>query len=254
MDYENIELRIPAYLADEREMIALFESPDEPPYFGSNHLLVAHILWPREFEECLRSGESFKDKYKSTLYQWTKNGNFAVQYGAVEQSGTADRAYHQVGAQAKIKRRFSKIAKLNEDTIAFARRRGYVETVPDREIDPTRGYPLLVSRTGYGDVEPTVPLNYKIQGTAMQCTLKAKVRCHRLISNWNSSLPDADHTSIALQVHDEMVFDLPEGGKRNLDKIEALKTSMEKSGDDIGIPLRVSVSYHPNNWAEEETP
>jgi hypothetical protein len=26
---------------------------------------------------------------------------------------------------------------------------------------------------------------------------------------------------------------------------------MCQSGDDIGVPLKVSMTYHPNNWSEE---
>ena len=83
MDAKNIELRLPAYESGEQEMIALFERENDPPYFGSNHLLVSHILHPKEFEECVNDkgqldGRIFKKKYASTLYQWVKNGNFAV--------------------------------------------------------------------------------------------------------------------------------------------------------------------------------
>lgn len=251
MDYENIELRIPAYLAQEEELIQLFERPDDPPYYGSNHLFAAHVLWPSEFEECLRTGEQFKKKYKDTLYQWTKNGNFAVQYGAMEESGTADRAYHQRGAQRKIKDRLRRIAALNEETIRSANRLGYVETIPDRDVEPGRGYPLMCSRTGFGEVRPTVPLNYLVQGTAMQCTMKATVRCQRLLDGWNAASAGRWRGFIAMQVHDEIVFDLPALGKKNLPKVNALRRAMEMSGVDIGIPLKVSVSFHPNNWAEE---
>ena len=75
----------PAYEAGEEEMISLFEKPDEPPYFGSNHLLAFDILhpdkWDRDDPEGLLKA---KKEYASTWYQWTKNGNFAVQYGAME--------------------------------------------------------------------------------------------------------------------------------------------------------------------------
>ena len=185
LDAKNIELRLPAYEAGETEMIALFERPDDPPYFGSNHLLVCHILHPKKFEECVAAGESFKDKYKSTLYQWVKNGNFAVQYGAVEESGTADRAYHVKGAQHKIQRRFYRIKKLNEQMIKHAKEHGYVETIPDKTVDPDHGYPLLCTRSRWGDILPTVPLNYHIQGSAMWWMMKAMIRCQNYLDELN---------------------------------------------------------------------
>ena len=87
MDGKNLELRIPAYEANEREMIALFERPDEAPYYGSNHLLNFHTvyenLWNKELAEVGfdKVGPHCKKKYASTWYQWCKNGGFAKQYG-----------------------------------------------------------------------------------------------------------------------------------------------------------------------------
>lgn len=244
LDYSNIELRIPAYEANEREMIQLFERPDDPPYFGSQHLLISHILWPKEFEECLRNGEAFNKKYKATLYQWTKNGDFAVTYGAMEESGTADAAYHQIGAQRKIMSRFSAIDELNQTLIGFARKNGFVWTMEDKELG---AYPIQIPRTRWGDIRPTTPLNYHSQGTAMQCMCRAMIRCY----DYLESLPN--HYLIA-QVHDECVFDFPKGKtpRANLPKVLILKSLMEESGNDIGIPLRVDYSYHPNNWAQSE--
>lgn len=249
MDYENIELRLPAYEAGEQLMIDLFENPDAAPYYGSNHLLCAHILWPREFDECLRTGESFKDKYQ-TLYKRTKNGNFAVQYGAMESSGTADRAYGQVGAQRKIQERLGKINDLNKQQIDHANRYGFVWTMPDKTVDPERGYPVQCPRTERGGVKPTVPLSYHVQGTAGWCTGKALIRCSTQIEEWNRGFGRRNWW-IVMEVHDELVFDFPIGGRRNLPKVRKLKYLMERSGDDVGVPLKVDVSYHPSNWAEE---
>lgn len=258
IDAANIELRLPAYESGETEMIQLFENPDAPPYFGSNHLLVCHILHPRLFEQCINEegevdGRLFKQRYKSTYYQWTKNGNFAVQYGAVESSGTADRAYRVSGGQRIIQRRFSRIAELNRRCIDFANRYGYIETIPDQEIDPERGYPIVCPRGAWGNVRPTLPLNYRIQGSAMWWMGKAMTRCDSYLSARRKEGYDG---FITMQVHDELVFDLPalppdeEGNPGNLPTVRKLAELMEKGGDDLGIPTPVSIEYHPNNWSE----
>jgi DNA polymerase I-like protein with 3'-5' exonuclease and polymerase domains len=256
-DAENIELRIPAYLANEREMIQLFERPTDPPYYGSNHLLVSHILHPKLFEECINKdgildGRLFKDRYKGTWYQWIKNGNFAVQYGAIVESGTADRAYHVPGAQQRIQERFSNIAKLNKVTIQYAEKYGYVETVPDVTVNPRRGYPIYCTRSEWGRILPTVPLNYKVQGTAMWWMQKAMVRCDAKLSEWNRA---GFNGYMILQVHDELDFDWPRGygkepWKKNYGRAMEIKRLMEEGGRDIGIPTPVSVSYHAENWSE----
>jgi DNA polymerase I-like protein with 3'-5' exonuclease and polymerase domains len=284
LDAENIELRLPAYEAKEKEMIDLFERPNDPPYFGSNHLLVSHILHKEKFELCLScteckkevhnknskakqdecckckhskpmiDGRVFKKRYGSDLYQWVKNGNFAVQYGAVEASGTADRAYHVKGGQRMIQARFKNIKKLNDSMIAFANKHGYVETIPDKTVDPERGYPLLCTRTRWDTVLPTVPLNYHIQGTAMWWMMKAMIRCQAFLDSINTD-KRIDQAYIALQVHDELVFDFPAGTgaepwKDNYDKIQMIRKLMEQGGNDIGIPTPVSCEYHANNWSE----
>ncbi len=107
---------------------------------------------------------------------------------------------------------------------------------------------MVCSRTENGRISPTIPFNYHIQSTAMQATNKGMVRCDDQFDQWKTV---GFNAWIAMQVHDEMVFDLPAGGKRNLPKVRRLKQLMEESGRDIGIPLTVSVSYHPKNWAEE---
>lgn len=256
LDAKNIELRIPAYEAGEREMIDLFERPDDPPYFGSNHLLVCHILHPELFEACLRDGVSFKDRYKATWYQWVKNGNFAVQYGAVEESGTADRAYHVPNAQRRIQARFSNIAALNKKMIAFANKHGYVETIPDMAVNPHRGYPIMCTRSEWGKILPTVPLNYHVQSTAMWWMGKAMIRCQTKLDEWQRL--ERFDGYMNMQVHDELVFDFPQGKgkepwKTNLNKIMRIRQEMEKGGDDIGIPTPCSVEYHPQTWSEGMT-
>lgn len=262
IDASNIELRLPAYEAGEEEMIALFERPDDPPYFGSNHLLVSHILHPKEFEECVDEngrldGRIFKKRYASTLYQWVKNGNFAVQYGAIPESGTADRAYHVAGGQVKVQARFRKIKQLNDRMIAFAEKYGYVETIPDKTVDPERGYPVFCTRTQWGKILPTVPLNYHIQSTAMWWMMKAMNRCHQFFVD-NDLL--GSHYIVA-QIHDELIFDFPSGKggnkeepwRMNLPIIAEIRRLMMQGGDDIGIPTPVNIEYHKVHWGEGMT-
>lgn len=238
-DFSNLELRIPAYEADEKEMVFLFEHPDDPPYFGSYHMMIFDTLHPDKF---MKHGMECKKVYESTWYQWTKNGNFAVQYGAVEHSGTADKAYHVPGAQRRIASRFTRIKALSRKWIEFANKTGYVETLPDKTVDPERGYPLYCTRTNYNKVLETVPLSYHVQGTAMWITMKAMIYIQQYINDH----PKADIKMIG-QVHDEIIFDFPKGtGKHH---IEALGKLMERPGDDVGIPLASTCSYHPVAWS-----
>lgn len=255
MDYQNLELRIPAYEAGEKDVVYVFEHPDDSPYYGSYHLLLADLLHPDKFKR--HSGKEFKHHYESTWYQWLKNGNFAVIYGA--QEGTADRTYHVPGAYAKIQRRFPRIAALSRRQIEIADRLGYVETIPDETVDPKRGYPLLCSRSKWGRVIPTVPLNYHVQGTAMWVTMKAMIRCYQYLDRYNLGRNSDDQAYMVLQVHDELVFDFPkrfvEAAEKygNLLAIRELQKLMEKSGGDIGIPTPVAIEYRAETWSEGES-
>jgi DNA polymerase I-like protein with 3'-5' exonuclease and polymerase domains len=228
-------------------MIELFERPDDPPYFGSNHLLIFDTLHPERFA---KYGAKVKDVFESSWYQWTKNGNFAVQYGAVEASGTADRAYHVPGAQRIIQSRFKKVAELNQKMIDLAEAQGYVETMPDKNVDPERGYPLVCTRNRWGGILGTTPLNYHIQGTAMWWMSKAMVRCQDFLNELNQK-HGTDIYFIAMQVHDELVFDFPSVEKMgNKWIVEECMRLMELGGDDIGVPTPVSCKYHTDTWSE----
>lgn len=245
LDYENLELRIPAYESGEKVMIELFEKSDDAPYFGSYHLMNASIVYPDLFWPLADKKGAFKDKYETTWYSWIKNFGFAVQYGAQLGSGTADRAAHKKGAQALVASKLKCIQRLTDEMKAHANKYGFVETIPDKTVDPNRGYPIQCSRTHWGNISPTIPLSYHIQSTAMWCTSKAMFRVQNYF--------DAKHRNcyMALQVHDELVVDLPAGGKKNLPIVNRVKALMEQSGDDIGVPLKVSASYHPKNWGEK---
>lgn len=275
LDAENIELRIPAYESGESLLIDLFERPKDPPYYGSTHLLNFHTVYPDIWDKGVKKvglekvGPYCKETYADTWYQYCKNGGFAVQYGAVEKEhGTADRAFNRPGSHARLKARFSKLDKLNQHWIDFANRYGYVETIPDRSVDPSRGYPLLCSRNNWGGILATVPLNYHVQSTAMWWMMRAMTRVYEFLQQLNRSRKilrqivkratwdgvGADY-GIVMQVHDELVFDFPKGEgsepwRTNLPIIERIQGLMRQGGEDIGIPTPVGRKYHADNWSK----
>jgi DNA polymerase I-like protein with 3'-5' exonuclease and polymerase domains len=259
LDAKNLELRIPAFVANEKDLIWIFEHPNEPPYYGSYHLFVFDILHPELFA---KHGVDCKTLFEATWYQWTKNGNFSIIYGA--QKRTADRAYHVNGAYEKVRYRMPNIARLSDRMQEQARKYGLVETIPDREVDSERGYPIMCARGLDGKVLPTIPLNYFVSGSACWWMRRAMIKCHDKLSDWRSRC-DA---FMAMQVHDEIVFDFPKLGDprkdrekekmygsryfrtSNLWRVRELQKLMESCGDAIGVPTPVDVEYHPAHWAE----
>lgn len=251
LDAKNLELRIPAYEAGEKDMIEIFEKPNDPPYFGSYHLLIFDLLHPQLFKE---HGKKCKDIFESTWYQWVKNGNFAVLYGCQETK--ADDTYHVKGAYKKIRHRFPRIAALADSQIAMANRLGYVETIPDKALKCQRGYPILCTRSEYGKVLPTVPLNYHIQSSACYWMGTAMLECQDYLDQLNNSDGGKSGYYMILNVHDELVFDFPkkeivdgDNNSGNLAVVREIKRRMEKCGDRIGVPTPVSCELHRENWS-----
>ncbi len=268
-DAKNIEARLPAYISGEQELINLFEKPDLAPYYGSQHLLTFHTVYPEIWDVELKAhgiekvGPVCKKKYASTYYGWSKNGNFAVQYGAVEKAdgwGTADKAFHRQWAHKMLKERFSKLEVLNQECIRKANQVGYVETIPDRSLGQSRGYPIMCTRTARGAVLETVPLNYMIQSSAMWWTQKAMVRVSEFLESLNEGARFMGKTwsggyHLVLQVHDELVVDMPSMSERtyhyNKPIAREVQRLMELGGmQDYGIPTPTGLEYHRDNWAE----
>lgn len=193
----------------------------------------------------------------TALSSWVmrQNGNIMLtgncQYGASEESGTADRAYHLDGAQRIVQERFSNITKLNQYWISHARRKGFVWTMRDSEVGS--GYPIQTPKTWNPfnrvmEVKPTIPLNYHIQGTAMWVIGKAMIR----VRDYLASLPELHY--ITMQIHDELVLDFPKGKTptANLPKVLHVKKLMELGGHEISIPLTAGYAYHPLHWGKDE--
>lgn len=280
-DYQNVELRIPAYKAGERKMIDLFEKPDEPPFFGSYHILNFSLIYPDLWADALaKYGDGAKDwitspqGYKSTWYQWDKNFGFAKQYNCGRETG--DRAAHRAGAWDAANAGLSEVARLNQRCIQFANKHGYIETEPDRTVDPRRGYPLLCTRTAKGGILPTVPLSYYVQGTAMWLTSRAMVRIQDFFDLINRGekfegrkWPGGYYFALP-DIHDELVFDMPSGAGKNpyrplSDEARSWRGEpweynlpiarecgrlMAMCGEDIGVPTPTGCEYHATSWAE----
>ncbi len=259
IDAKNIELRIPAFEAGEEELMALFLSPNAPPFYGSEHMLNFSVVFPEIWDDAVRkvrldkAAAFCKKEYKDTYYQWVKNGDFALQYNCGR--ATAERAFHRLGAFSLLKKAFPKKEALNQKQIQHSNMRGYVETIPDRTVDPEKGYPLQCYR-----VSPTIPLAYHVSGSAMQWTNSNMVKTQAVLDRWRDD--DGFDAHIALQVHDELVFDMPRRGcpvndvkHSNRERIEELKSVMESTGDDfiIRIPTPVGVGYSVDNWGDEVT-
>jgi hypothetical protein len=272
-DFRNIEKRIPAYECGEQLFIDLFERADEPPFFGSDHILKFSAVYPHLWEKALKDHGPMKaadwikspEGYKATWYQRIKNTNFALQYECGE--AKADRTAHAKGVKKLLSGSFPKEAAMKRYWIQYANRYGYVETMPRRSVNPARGYPLMTQRTERGTVSPTIPLAYHVSGTAMDLTAAAMIACQEQLDVWNRECGIPDNYRMALQVHVELFFDWPKAEepkknprRSNLSRARIIQRIMEDCGKDIvcrraatdnkivALPTPVSVDYHPVSW------
>ena len=249
LDFESIEKRIPAYECMEPALVEIFEKPNDPPYWGSDHNLIASLLWPHLYDPIAHKKGEFKKRYINE-YKRAKNTNFAKQYGAGKKK--VDMTAGVPGAYERIDRGMPLLAALARRYLDIAERTGFVETLPDRTVDPTRGYPILASRTEDGRVLSTTPFNYHVSGTACWCKNTALIRCADQCARWREEGFDAN---VALEVHDEILIDMPRIPNRgNLPRVRVLQSLMEQSGMDLvpQIPTPVSVELHLESWAKGE--
>lgn len=254
LDYTNIELVIPAFEANEEELVHIFTYPDEPPFYGSFHMVMFSALWPKLWQDALDiygptgAAKFCKGEYEDTYYGQTKNFDFASQYGCQEEKANLT-AKHPNAFKLKAER-CPKIDALSKSLLKVAEKNNCVTTIPDRYIDPDRGFPIQSKRSRWGKVEPTTPLCYHVSSTAAQILNRAMVMCDTQLIQWRNEGFDAH---IILTIHDELVFDFPLDTPGNYDDTDLrandLRSRMESASSGINIPIKVSVERHSENWA-----
>ena len=184
-DYSQIELRLAAHMADVPALREAFANGDDI------HSLTATELF----------GEVNRDTRSRA-----KTINFAILYG-ISRWGLAGRLDVSADeAQAMIDRYFERFPGINRyiaETLTQVRERGFTTTLFGRKTHFTR-IKSKVQHERQGAERAAI--NAPIQGTCADIIKRAMVRME-------PALADAGlgHVRMLLQVHDELVFELPEG-------------------------------------------
>lgn len=246
MDFRQIERRIPAYECKEPKLVEVFEKSG-PPYWNSLYLLTASVLYPDEFWPLCEVEELFRKEHPG-LYKRAKFCDLAKQYGCGRKK--YERLARVDGAFDMIDKEFPLLAANQDYYLKMAMRTGWVQTLPDRTVDPERGYPILASRTEDGGILSTTPYNYHVSGTACWVKNAALIRCADQCAKWRAEGFDAH---VILEVHDSLLFDFPRGRtiEENLPRAMVLKDLMEQGGRNLipAMPLPVKVEYITESWA-----
>ena len=215
-DYSQIELRLAAHMADVPELKAAFANGEDI------HARTAQ--------------EMFGTVDRDTRAR-AKTVNFAILYG-ISRWGLAGRLGIPADeAQAVIDlyfKRFPGIQRYIHDTLEGVRARGYSETLFGRKT----WFPRISSSNGAErQGSERAAINAPIQGTSADIIKRAMVRMGPALSD--AGLPDV---RMLLQVHDELVFELPEGDvARASAVIERVMAEAAEPAVRLDVPLGVEI-------------
>ncbi|MGZ3247520.1 MAG: DNA polymerase I [Croceibacterium sp.] len=221
-DYSQIELRLAAHMAD------------VPP-----------------LKEAFASGEDIHSRTALEMFgivdrdtrARAKTVNFAILYGISRWGLAARLGIEADEAQAIIDRyfeRFPGIQNYIHSTLETVRERGYSETLFGRKTwFPRIGSAQQAERQG----SERAAINAPIQGTSADIIKRAMARMMPALSD-----AGLGHVKMLLQVHDELVFELPEGdvaaARRVIERVmaEAALPSVA-----LDVPLGVEMG-HGLSW------
>ncbi len=219
-DYSQIELRIVAAISKEPALLEAFRSGMDI------HTATASRVF----------GVGPPD-VTAEMRRQAKMVNFGIIYG-ISAFGLSQRlGIPRKDAGEIINQYFAKfpgIRQYMDDTIAFAREKGYVETVTGRRryIRDIRSANNTVRNAAERNA-----INAPVQGTAADMIKIAMINIHRVLLEQNLK------TRMLLQVHDELVFDLHKTEEK---KVRALVEEKMKTAIPFEVPIVVEMGVGPN--------
>lgn len=223
-DYSQIELRLIAEFAKEKAMLDAFKAGHDI------HKATAALVFDVPFEEVT---DDQRRKAKMV--------NFAILYGAGSSRMSNELDISKAEATALIEQYYKTYADLKaymESQKQLARDNGYVTTVLGRrrylrDIDSRNG-----NLRAYAERNA---VNTPIQGTAADIMKIAMINIEKRIKQ------EQLQALLVLQVHDELVFDVPQDEVDTLQQL--VKHEMESAMPQLSVNLLVE-SGVGDNWLE----
>ena len=223
LDYSQIELRILAHIADIPALKQAFQDGQDI------HAMTASEMFDVPMDEMTPD-----------IRRRAKAINFGVIYGISGFGLARNLRIPRAEAQGFIDRyfeRFPGIRTYMDDTKAFAKEKGYVETLFGRRIHT----PNIGAKGPQAGFAARAAINAPIQGTAADVIRRAMIRMPKAIAD----LP----AKMLLQVHDELLFEVETGAEADL--IDAARKVMENAADPVvklAVKLTVDAGQGPD-WA-----
>ena len=222
-DYSQIELRIVAHVCGDERMIDTFRQHKD-----IHASMAAHVYHVAE------------DEVTSTMRRNAKTVNFGILYG-ISAFGLAERLHiPQKEARELITDYFAGFPKISQylsETMDFARKNGYVETLLGRRryIKDINSANAILRKAAERNA-----INAPIQGTAADLIKIAMVRIAREIKKQKLDC------RMVLQVHDELVFEVR---KTEVEKIKRTVRELMSTALQLSVPLDVDIN-EGKSWYE----
>lgn len=222
-DYSQIELRIIAALSEEPTMIESFQQNLDI------HRATAARVFQVPLEEVTREQRSN-----------AKTVNFGIIYGVSAFGLSQQTNLSRAESKELIDTYYATYPKLRDyidRQIAFARENGYVQTVLGRRryLKDIHSQNAVVR----GAAERNA-VNAPIQGSAADIIKIAMIRIHKRLQQENLQ------TKMLLQVHDELVFDVP---KHEIEIVQPIIKHEMEHAYQLAVPLEVEIGMG-NNWLD----
>ena len=226
-DYNQIEMRILADLADVKELKKAFKNNEDI------HTLTASQVFNIDIE-----------KVDQDTRRKAKTINFGIIYG-ISQYGLAKQIMVSNNeAKEFLNSYFLKFPEIKEymnATIKFCRKSGYVNNIFGRRTH-IRG----INDKNYNvrNFQERAAINAPIQGSASEIMRLAMIRLSKKF-NYIENIK----TKMLLQIHDELIFEVPKYELKEINNvIKEEMTSVVKSDlHSFSIPLTVDINFG-ENW------
>jgi DNA polymerase-1 len=222
-DYSQVELRVFAHYSKDATFTEAFKREED--------------IHSRTASEILGVGT---DGVTPEMRRIAKAINFGIIYGM-----GPHRLSEELGIDKKTAKnyidayygRYQGVVRYREEMISLAREKGYVTTLFNRK----RYLPGINNAKQRIRAEAErMAINTPIQGTAADLIKKAMIHIHARLKG------DGFKTKMLLQVHDELVFEVPE------DEIDVISTMVREEMEGVyklDVPLKVDMN-RGRNWDE----
>ena len=228
-DYNQIEMRILADLADVKELKKAFQNNEDI------HSLTASQIFNVDIK-----------KVEKDQRRKAKAINFGIIYG-ISQYGLAKQinvSNHE--AEDFLKSYFAKFPEIKiymDNTIKFCRHSGYVNNIFGR-----RSHFNSINDKNYNirNFQERAAINAPIQGSASEIMRLAMIRLYKRLNDERSL-----SSKMLLQIHDELIFEVKKSEMKKMIKIikDEMISVANSDYHSFSIPLTVDINSG-ENWGE----